>query len=112
LYIKNLKDFSPKYVCPSFKSTRKVEFKNCFGAVAGYVGGNIFISCGKFGVVLKLSKKVLDGLFKEKDVRHLKYFPKGHVKKEYAVIPERILNNKRQFQKLVDESIKYVTSKR
>ncbi len=29
----------------------------------------------------------------EKGVKHLKYFPKGHVKKEYAVLPKRILED-------------------
>jgi hypothetical protein len=31
-----------------------LEFKNCFGAVADYVDGRIFCSCGKFGQALRL----------------------------------------------------------
>ncbi len=88
----------------------QLEFTNCFGAVAGYVDGHIFVSCGKFGVALRLPPKTLAKLFKEKDVSHLQYFPKGHVKREYAVIPKRIIDDRDLFKKLVDQSIKYVLS--
>ena len=94
-------------VFPKLTITHRLEFKNVFGAVSGYVDGRIFISYGKFGIALKLPKEILDELFREKDVKHLKYFPNGHIKKEYAVLSKRILENKHQLKKLVDESIKY-----
>lgn len=93
---------------PRLADTYELEFKNVFGAVGGYVNGKIFISCGKFGVALRLPTETLESVFKEKDVRHLKYFPKGHIKKEYAVLTKRILENKKKFKKLVDKSIEYV----
>lgn len=96
-----------KRVHPKLDTAHTIEFKNCFGAVAGYVNNHIFISCGKFGVALRLPPETLAGVFKEKGVKHLKYFPKGHIKKEYAVLPKRILENKKQFQKLVELSIEY-----
>ena len=91
-------------------TTHCLELKNVFGAVGGYVNGHIFISCGKFGVALKLPRKIIEELFKERRVRRLKYFSKGHIKKEYAVIPKWIIEDKKQFKKLVDESIKYASS--
>ncbi len=94
-----------KQVHPKLFTIHQLKFKNVFGAVAGYANGKIFITCGKFGVALKLPEKTLAELFGEKDVKHLKYFPKGHVKKEYAVLPKRMLKNKSQFQKLIDISI-------
>ena len=93
---------------PKFFSTHKIEFKNVFGAVGGYVDGNIFISCGKFGVALRLPQKALEVLFKENGTKHLKYFPKGHIKREYIVLPKRILHNKDQFKKLLDKSVWHV----
>lgn len=95
---------------PRLTTQHRSEFKNVFGAVGGYVNGRIFISCGKFGVALRLPPKALDDLFREKGVKHLKYFPKGHIKKEYAVIPKTMLENKHRLKKLVDESIKYALS--
>ncbi len=90
-----------------FTTTYRLEFKNVFGAVAGYINGNIFISCGKFGIALKLPPEFLAELFKEKGIKHLQYFPNGHVKKEYAVIPQRIIENKQRFKKILFKSIKY-----
>ncbi len=96
-----------KQVRPRFASTHNLEFKNCFGAVAGYVEGQIFCSCGKFGLALRLQEKTLSELFQEKGVKKLKYFPNGHIKKEYAVIPKRILEDPTRLKKLVDQSIRY-----
>ena len=87
-----------------------MEFKNCFGAVAGYVNGNIFVSCGKFGLALRLPPQTLKELFKEADVSPLKYFKKGHAKKEYAVIPKRVIDDHSRFKKLVNVSIKFALS--
>ena len=97
-----------KQVLPRLFTQHLLEFKNVFGAVGGYVDDRIFISCGKFGVALRLPPDTLDRLFQEKKAKHLKYFPSGHVKKEYAVLSKRMLENKYQLKKLVDESIKIV----
>ena len=98
-----------KKVRPRLTSTHDLKFKNCFGAVAGYVEGKIFCSCGKFGLALRLPEKTLAELFQEKGVKKLKYFPNGHVKKEYAVLPQRILEDTPRFKKLVDQSIRYAS---
>ena len=49
-----------KQVRPRLVSTHNLEFKNCFGAVAGYVDGRIFCSCGKFGLALRLPENQRD----------------------------------------------------
>jgi hypothetical protein len=95
---------------PELHAVHKLEFRNSFGAVAGYVDGHIFISCGKFGVALRLPLETLDKLFQEKDVSHLKYFPKGHIKKEYAVIPKRILDDRGRFEEFFEQSMQYALS--
>ena len=100
-----------KHVRPKLPDTHKLEFKNCFGAIAGYINGNIFVSCGRFGVALRLPPEILAGLFRKKDVSRLKYFKKGHIKKEYAVIPQRIIDDENHFKKLLDKSIKYALIK-
>ena len=99
-----------KQVRPELATTHRLEFTSVFGAVGGYVNGHIFMSHGKFGVAIKLPKEVLDELFKGKDATPLRYFPKGHLKREYAVLSKEVLENKRRLRKLVDESIKYVLS--
>lgn len=96
-----------KQTSPKLSATHQLEFKNVFGAIGGYVNGRIFISCGKFGVALRLPPKTLDQLFHEKKAKRLKYFPKGHIKKEYAVLPKRVLENKKEFKRLLNESLQY-----
>ena len=100
-----------EWVQPELSTTHRVELKNVFGAAGGYVNGRIFISYGKFGVALRLPSETLHALFQQKDVQRLKYFPKGHVKKEYAVLPERILDDDTQVRELVAESVQYVLGK-
>ena len=97
-------------VHPKLSTTHRLEFKNVFGAVGVYVNGRIFVSCGKFGVALRLSSLILKSLFNEKIVKHLKYFPNGHVKKEYAVLPKRIIEDRHKFKKLLNKSIEYALS--
>ncbi len=94
-------------VRPELATTHRLEFRNVFGAVGGYVDGRIFISCGRFGVALRLPPKALEVLFKKHSARRLRYFPKGHIKKEYAVIPGRILEDAAELGRLVDESVRY-----
>ena len=89
-----------------------MAFKNCFGAIAGYVDDNIFISCGRFGVALRLPPGILAELFKEAGVTPLKYFANGHVKKEYAVVPSRILDDRARFRRLLGKSIEYAHSRK
>ncbi len=98
-----------KQARPRLAMTHQLEFKNCFGAIAGYIDGHIFISCGKFGIALRLPPETLESLFDEKGVKHLKYFPNGHIKKEYAVLPQEIIENKQRFKELLDKSIKYAS---
>jgi TfoX/Sxy family transcriptional regulator of competence genes len=95
---------------PELVSQHRLEFKSVFGAVGCHYDGTIFASCGKFGFAVRLPSAILDDLFAKQGATHLKYFPKGHVKKEYAVLPKKILENKHQLGKLIDESLKYVGS--
>ena len=92
---------------PRLFSIHQVTYKNCFGAIAGYVDGRIFVSCVKFGVALRLAPEILAALLKETGVSPLRYFPKGHVKKEYVILPRRILDDHDRFRKIVDESIAF-----
>ena len=106
VYLTKLQDVLRRARLPS--EARFIEYKTCFGAVAGYVRGYIFVSCGRFGVALKLPPETLERLFKEGNAKHLKYFPNGHIKKEYAVLPRRIVKNRRALNRLLNTSIDYV----
>jgi hypothetical protein len=100
-----------KRVHPKLAGSRRLEFKHYFGAAAGYVDGRIFVSCGEFGTALKLPPDPLARLWREPGVMPLKYFPNGHVKKEYAVIPRRIIEDRVRFRSLVGKSIRHAASR-
>ncbi len=93
---------------PEDFSGRALEFKPCFGAVAGYVDGKLFVSYGNFGLALKLPPGPRTELLERKGGTPLRYFPKGHVKKEYVVIPRGMLDDGRTFRGLVRQSVDYV----
>ncbi len=91
---------------PQLAGRHTLTFKNSFGAVAGYVDGRIFCSCGAFGFALKLPEANRDEVFKAGG-KPLKYFAKGHIKKEYAVIPQPLIADKKSMRALIKKSVKY-----
>ncbi|MCZ6730491.1 MAG: hypothetical protein O7C61_12360 [SAR324 cluster bacterium] len=93
---------------PRLSRTHGLKFKAVFGAVAGYVHHHIFISCGNFGLALKLPPGRCTALLAEQGCKPLRYFPNGHIKKNYVVLPGRITGNAVRFKALVNESIAYV----
>lgn len=96
---------------PELAANYRVEFRNCFGAIAGYVDGSIFVSCGRFGVALRLPREVLDPLFREPDAFPLRYFPNGHIKKEYAVLSPGILRDRARLKELLTRSARYAVER-
>lgn len=84
------------------------SFKPVFGAVAAYADSRIFASCGKFGIALKLPDETCRALFESGAAQPLKYFEKGHVKKNYAVLGHDVLADQVRTARLVERSIRYV----
>ncbi len=93
-------------------ATHQIEFKNCFGAVAAYVDGKIFASCGKFGFALRLPEKKRDNLLSMRGNKRLRYFPNGHVKKEYVVLNTGLKKDRPALIKLIDQSMNYARKDR
>lgn len=85
-----------------------ITFKSHFGAVAASVDGSIFLSGGRFGIALKLPPDTLATLLPQRGVRRLKYFPRGHVKKDYAVLPRRLLESDKTMKRLMERSLDFV----
>ena len=60
------------------------------------------------GFALKLPEKSRKKLLQEKGVKLLRYFPKAPIKKDYVVLPQRMLDNTRIFRYWVRKSIEYI----
>jgi len=85
----------------------KLECKHFFSGAAFYANGRICMSLTPVGFALKLPEELKSKLLKEKGVKHLQYFPKGPVKKDYVVLPKSILESARTFRRLLRNSIEY-----
>ncbi len=106
-YLKELTELL-RQARPGLARAHLLEFKSVFGAVAGYADGRIFVSYGNFGFALKLAPERCATLLREKNVQPLRYFPNGHVKKSYVVLPGRIIEDFIQLGDLLDESLDFV----
>lgn len=85
-----------------------ITFKSVFGAVAAYADSNIFLTCGTFGIAVKLDNATCISIINEGDGEPLKYFAKGHVKKGYVVLSNDILNDPARLNDLVNAATAYV----
>jgi TfoX/Sxy family transcriptional regulator of competence genes len=70
----------------------KIECKHFFSGAAAYANGYIFMTLTSVGVALKLPEK------SRAELSHLggtplRYFPKGPVKKDYVIVPKRIVKD-------------------
>ncbi|NRA36447.1 MAG: hypothetical protein HRU17_24270 [Polyangiaceae bacterium] len=46
-------------------------------------------------------------LLQQRGAKRFRYFPKGHVKKEYVVLPGRILDDSAEMKRLLSLSLVY-----
>ncbi|VAX19586.1 hypothetical protein MNBD_NITROSPINAE01-193 [hydrothermal vent metagenome] len=92
---------------PRLLAKSEIEFRPLFGAVAGYYSGNIFITCGKFGMALRLPSRTILNLFEQKNGRPLKYFENGHVKKEYVILDKGVLGDTARMRYLLKVSLQF-----
>ncbi len=86
----------------------RLECKHFFGGAACYVNGKIFASFSPVGFALKLPERQRTELIKDNEAKPLQYFPKAPIKKEYVVLPERIVIISEALKDLVKISIGYV----
>jgi TfoX/Sxy family transcriptional regulator of competence genes len=86
------------------------ERRPMFGAPTYFVSGNMFAGVHEDTVILRLSESDL----KEIMARHLEVKPftpmGGHVMKEYAALPEKIVSNNEVFKNWLKKSYSYAAS--
>jgi len=104
-----------KYLKQLIKIMNKIHFKDVnleckhfFSGAAVYVNGKICMSLTPAGFALKLPEESRNILKKEKGARVLRYFPKAPIKKEYVILPQKMLNDTKQLKVWIQNSIQYV----
>ena len=83
----------------------KVELKHFFSGAAVYVNGKICMTLTPVGFAIKLPERSRDILMKQKGAKQLRYFPKGHIKKDYVVLPKSVLNDMKTLRHCIKRSI-------
>jgi len=68
--------------------TKPMEVKHFFSGATLYVNQTICVSWSPAGLAFKLEEQEANKLIKNGKAIPLKYFPKGHVKKGYALFKE------------------------
>ncbi len=84
-----------------------VECRHFFSGAAAYIDGRIFASWTPVGLALKLPREARTRLISG-GATPLRYFPKGPVKKEYVVLPERLATDESALEPWIGESIRHV----
>ena len=64
---------------------QKIEVKHFFSGAALYANGTICASWSPAGLAFRLPENEVNKLIKDGKAKPLKYFPKGHIKKGYAL---------------------------
>ena len=95
---------------PNLPSNAKPECKRFFGGAAAYVDGRIFMTLTTAGLALKLPENLRTQLLGEGG-KPLRYFAKGHIKKEYVVLPDASARSPTKLVRWVAASMAYVTER-
>ncbi|MBI1779465.1 MAG: TfoX/Sxy family protein [Proteobacteria bacterium] len=106
-YLRQL-DALLREIAPRLSRQPRLECKRFFSGGAVYADGRIFMTLTMAGLALKLPEDARAMLLREGG-KPLRYFAKGHIKKEYVVVPEAIANRPSALGKWIEQSVQYVT---
>ncbi len=98
-------------LCSAWPNTDRhytLEYRKLFGVSGGYVNNKIFCSCGGFGLALKLPLEDRAEMF-QAGGKPLKYFPNGHIKKDYVVLTDKMIGDHKKLRRLIEVSVQFST---
>jgi TfoX/Sxy family transcriptional regulator of competence genes len=88
-----------------------VEVKHFFSGAALYANGTIAVTWSPVGLAFKLPQQEAEVLIAKGKAKPLKYFPKGHVKKGYALFEAPDLSRKNQWKAYFLKAIRQTQKK-
>ena len=86
----------------------KLETKHFFSGAALYANGNICASLGPVGFAVKLPGDVRQSLISEGNAVEFRFFEKGPLKREYALLSDAIVQDAKALWKLIETGAQYV----
>ncbi len=105
-YLSNLK-IIVEQECLSRGQTGSIYCKHLFSGAAAYVDDQIFMTLSPAGLALKLPEEDRATLF-SLGAKPLRYFPNAPVKKDYALLPNELLDEFGALQEFITRSIAFV----
>ena len=109
-YLEILSALMKQAVSTEFKDI-KLECRHFFSGAAVYANGKICISLTPVGFAVKLPEASRNALIKQHGAELLRYFPNGPIKKDYVVLPEGMLKDRKALQHWVSVSIAHALSR-
>ncbi|MBC8549704.1 MAG: TfoX/Sxy family protein [Candidatus Brocadiales bacterium] len=94
--------------CKDILTKANLEIKHFFSGAAVYANERICISYTPAGFAIKLPDALVDELMGENDTKSLQYFPKAPIKKNYVVLPKRMIEDKDVLCYWIGKSVDYV----
>ncbi len=107
-YLEKLSELMNRATAGKFKNV-DLEYKHFFSGAAVYANGRICVTLTPVGFAVKLPEESRNALMRDKGTKHLRYFPRGPIKKDYVVLPEAMLKDMRTLRHWIEVSIEYVT---
>jgi hypothetical protein len=108
-YLKQLSTLIGRLTSGSLKGV-ELECKHFFSGAAVYANGRICMSWTPVGFAIKLPETSRCTLVNQHGARHLRYFPKGPIKKDYVILPKSMLKEIRTLGRLAKASVEYALS--
>ncbi len=88
-----------------------LETKHFFSGAALYANGKICASLGPLGFAVKLPEDTRQSLISKGNADEFRFFEKGPIKREYAVLSDAIIQDKKALRKLIEISVQYAVGK-
>ena len=107
VYVEQLTDLMKQAASRKHRDVR-LEIKHFFSGAAVYANGAICITLTPVGFALKLPPERRTTLLEKHGATPLRYFPKAPIKKDYAVLPATIMDDRKALRGWVAKSIDYV----
>lgn len=107
-YLQNLEDLLGT-VKPNLPKATKITCKHFFSGAAAYANGKIFMSLSPVGLALKLPGDTR-AVVMAKGGKPLRYFPKAPIKKDYVVLPEKLVADQKALAALIRESVCFAST--
>ena len=81
-----------------------LKAQHFFSGAALYANGKICASLSPAGFAVKLPAELRQSLINERKGKEFRFFPKGPIKREYALLSEAIIQDAKALRKLIEIS--------